>query len=314
MLPHVRATRQADRSIGGQAGGTMAPAMLTRIDHVMICVPDLARGVDAYRRIGFDVQPGGAHSSGGTENAIAFLAEEYVEVLGVREDRTHEASAGLREFLAAGGGLRYISIQSDDLAADVVAMRSRGVDVSDPAEGGRRTPAGQELRWRASALGPKNPLPIFFIQHLTPLTERKRQVPKAGEHPNGVLRVERAYVAVTDVAKDAATYGRVLGMPVPTIVRGNVIKADMAVFEIGPTGLGVAQPAEPGPAAEALARRGPGPFQVLFRTRSMDAAAHHMARHGLPAPARGVRNTGEQAMLVGPSDACGVSIGFVGPA
>jgi hypothetical protein len=292
----------------------MAVVMLTRIDHVMICVPDLARGVEAYRRIGFDVHPGGAHTSGGTENAIAYLQDENLEILGVREGHGHEASEGLREFLAAGGGLRYISIQSDDLAADVVGMRERGVDVSDPADGGRRTPSGQELRWRAASLGARSPLPIFFIQHLTPPAERKRQVPKAGEHSNAVLRVERAYVAVTDVAKEAATYGRVLGMPVPTIVRGNVIKADMAVFEIGPTGLGVAQPAEPGPAAEALARRGPGPFQVLFRTGSMDAAARHMARHGLPPPARGVRNTGEQAMLVEPPHACGVYIGFVGPA
>ncbi len=64
----------------------------------------------------------------------------------------------------------------------------------------------------------------------------------------------------------------------------------------------------------ALARRGPGPFQVLYRTRSMNAAARHMADHGLPPPARGVRNTGEQAMLVGPPDACGAYIGFVGPA
>jgi catechol 2,3-dioxygenase-like lactoylglutathione lyase family enzyme len=292
----------------------MTVDLLTRIDHVMICVADLAGGVDAYRRIGFDVHPGGTHSSGGTENAIAFLQDDYLELLGVRAGRSHEASAALAAFLAAGGGLRYICVQSDDLAADVTAMRARGVDVSDPADGGRRTPGGQELRWRAASLGARNPLPIFFIQHLTPLAERTRQVPKAGEHPSGVLRVERAYVAVRDVASEAVTYGRVLGMPVPKIVRGNVIKADMAVFEIGPTGLGVAQPAEPGPAAEALARRGPGPFQVLYRTRSMDAAARHMAGHGLPPPARGVRNTGEQAMLVGPPDACGVYIGFVGPA
>ena len=292
----------------------MAAAMLTRIDHVMICVPDLARAVEAYRRIGFDVQPGGAHASGGTENAIAFLQDDYLELLGVREGRAHEASEGLLEFLAHGGGLRYISVQSDDLGADVAGMRTRGVDVSDPVEGGRRTPGGQELRWRAAALGARNPLPIFFIQHLTSLAERRRQVPGTGEHPNGVLRLERAYVAVTDVTREAAMYGRVLGMPVPTVVRGNVIKADMAVFEIGATGLGVAQPAEPGPAAEALARRGPGPFQALYRTRSMDAAARVMAEHGLPPPTRGVRNTGEQAMLVGPADACGAYIGFVGPA
>ena len=33
--------------------------MLTRIDHVMICVPDLQRGIDAYTRLGFNVSPGG---------------------------------------------------------------------------------------------------------------------------------------------------------------------------------------------------------------------------------------------------------------
>jgi hypothetical protein len=103
-------------------------------------------------------------------------------------------------------------------------------------------------------------------------------------------------------------------MPVPKVQRGAVIKADMVVFDLGPTGLTVAQPAEPGPAADALARRGPGPFQVLYRTSSMDVAARWMAAHGVPPPARGIRNTGEQAMLVRPDDACGAYIGFVGPA
>jgi len=88
----------------------------------------------------------------------------------------------------------------------------------------------------------------------------------------------------------------------------------MAVFNFGPTGLTLAQPVGPGVAADALARRGPGPFQVLFRTSSMDAAAGWMSDHGVPPPARGIRNTGEQAMLVPPEQACGVYIGFVGPA
>jgi catechol 2,3-dioxygenase-like lactoylglutathione lyase family enzyme len=272
--------------------------MLTRIDHVMIAVPDLARGVETYRRLGFDVHPGGIDTTRGTPNAIAFHQDDYLELVS-RDDRAE--------------GLRYVAVQSDDLAADVAAMRARGVEVSEAVEGGRRTPGGQELRWRAAALGPRNALPVFFIEHRTPLDERRRQVPRAGAHPNGVQRVDRVYIAVPDVAAAAETYGRVLGLPVPKIQRGNVIKADMAVFDLGPTGLTVAQPAEPGPAAEALARRGPGPFQVLHRTRSMGAAVRWMVDHGMPEPARGVRNTGEQAVLVGPADACGVYIGLVGP-
>jgi catechol 2,3-dioxygenase-like lactoylglutathione lyase family enzyme len=294
--------------------------MLTRIDHVMICVPDLAAGAEAYRRIGFDVRAGGAHTGRGTENAIAFFADDYLELLSLRgEARATPPAPGssdarLAEFLARGGGLRYIAIQSDDLHADVAAMRGRGVDVSEPAEGARRTPGGQELRWLAASLGPRNPLPIFFVQHLTPLAERRRQVPRPGEHPNGALGAQRAYIAVPDVSGAAAEYGRVLGLPVPSVQRGAVIKADMAVFDLGPTGLGIAQPAEPGPAAEAMARQGPGPFQVLYRAGSLDVAATWMESHGLPRPARGVRNTGEQAMLVAPAHAGGVYIGFFGPA
>ena len=291
--------------------------MLTRIDHVMICVPDLARGLDAYTRIGFDIYPGGAHAGRATHNAIAFQQDDYLELLSLDPSAPvvpGSSDARLAEYLARGGGFRYIAVQSDDLAADVAAMRGRGLEVNDPAPGTRRAPGGQELRWLAASLGAGNPLPIFFIQHLTPLAERRRQVARAGEHPNGALRLDRVYIAVPNVAASAATYARVLGMPVPKIQRGAVIKADRAVLDLGPTGLTVAQPAEPGPAAEALARRGPGPFQVLYRTSGMNAAARWIEGHGLPPPARGVRNTGEQAMLVGPEQACGAYIGFVGPA
>ena len=284
----------------------------------MICVPELRQGIDAYTRIGFDVHPGGVHTGRGTHNAIAFNDEDYLELLSVRDAAEYRAatggSGGLMDFLARGGGFRYVAVQSDDLAADVAAMRGRGVDVSDAVDGARRTPDGKELRWKSATLGPRNPLPIFFVEHLTALADRRPQGPRAGRHPNGVLQVDRVYIAVEDVAHTAETYSRVLGMPLPKLHRGAVIKADMAVFDLGPTGLTVAQPAEPGPAAEALARRGPGPFQALYRTSSMDAAARWMVDHGVPPPTRGVRNTGEQAMLVLPEHACGAYIGFVGPA
>jgi hypothetical protein len=139
------------------------------------------------------------------------------------------------------------------------------------------------------------------------------KAPRAGSHPNGVQRIERVYIAVTDLKAAAEKYSRALGVA-PKMERGTVIHADMAIFQLGPSGLGLAQAVAPGVCADALARRGPGPFQILYRTRSMDAAAKWIADHGLPPPVRGVRNTGEQAMLVSPEHACGVYIGFVGPA
>ena len=291
--------------------------MLTRIDHVMICPPSLEQGIEAYTRIGFDIHPGGASSSQGTHNAIAFLEDDYLELASISDRAAYLAASpggGLADFLARGGGFRYVILQSDDLAADVRAMQARGVEVSEPTDGSRRTSAGQLLRWKLAVLGRGNPLPLLFIQHLTPLAERRAQSPRAGRHPNQALRIDRVYIVVPDLAAAIQQYSRVLGMPAPAVQRGAVIKADMAVFDLGPTGLTIAQPAEPGPADEALRHRGPGPFQVLYRTGSMDAAARWMTEHGMPAPARGIRNNGEQAMLVGPEHACGAYIGFVGPA
>ena len=294
--------------------------MFIRIDHVMICVPDLPQGIEQYRKMGFNIYPGGTHPGRGTHNAIAFLQDDYVELLAIRDQAEHQAAgrhgtsdAGLADFIAAGGGIRYVILQSDDLAAEVAAMRSRGVDVSDAMDGARRTPAGLELRWKLAVLGPKNPLPVFFIHHLTPIEERRKQVPGAGSHPNGVFTLERAYIVTPDAEAAAATYAKVLGVPQPPLQRGTVIMSNMAVFQLGPTGLGIAQPYASGPAADALERRGPGPFQALYRTTSMGAAARWMQEHGMPPLARGVRNTGEHAMLATPPDACGAYIGFVGP-
>jgi catechol 2,3-dioxygenase-like lactoylglutathione lyase family enzyme len=294
--------------------------MFIRIDHVMICVPDLPQGIAQYRKLGFDIHPGGVHPGKGTHNAIAFLENDYVELLAIRDqaelrsaDRRGTWQDGLTEFIAAGGGIRNLVLESDDLAADVAAMRRRGVEVSDASEGSRQTPAGRQLRWMAATLGPRNPLPLFFVQHLTPLAERRKQAPEGGKHPNGVYTLERAYIVTQDAPATAAVYANVLGMPQPALQRGTVIMSDMAVFQLGSTGLGIAQPYAPGPGADALARRGPGPFQALYRTTSMGAAARWMQEQGLPPLARGIRNTGEQAMLVPPAEACGAYIGFVGP-
>jgi hypothetical protein len=222
--------------------------ILTRIDHVTIGVADLKAGIDAYTRIGFEVDGRGI----------------------ARNDGDH------LQFARGGDGLQSIALASDDLAADSAAVRAR-----------------------------------HGIAYIT-LTAQTAQA--ASRHPNGVQRIERVYIAVTNLTASAALYARVLGVPAPKMERGTVIHADMAIFQLGATALGLAQPVAPGVCADALARRGPGPFQILYRTTSMDAAAKWMSDHGVPPPARGIRNTGEQAMLVAPEHACGVYIGFVGPA
>ena len=284
-----------------------------RIDHVMVCVPDLDRGTDTYSRLGFSVHRGGAHPDIGTHNAISFFEDDYLELLAIRdadEFKRNNPWKGIAELVARGGGLRYIVPQSDNLEADINAMRLRGVDIGKIYEGKRLHPDGRVLRWKGAALGPRHSLPMFFIEHITPVADRRPQL--VLPHPNSVHRIERAHIAVTDLASAAREYERVLNQK-PKMERGTVIMADMAIFQLGASAIVLAQPYAAGVTADALARNGAGPFQLLFRTKNMGAAAKWMAEHGVPPPARVTRNTGEQAMLIPPEQASGVYIGFFGP-
>src|ERR1700682_2831271 len=90
--------------------------MFTRIDHVMICVPDLAQGIEQYRKLGFNIHAGGVHTGKGTHNAIAFNQDDYLELLAIRDQAEYKISGGrsnipggtLPEFIVAGGGIRYV--------------------------------------------------------------------------------------------------------------------------------------------------------------------------------------------------------------
>ena len=276
--------------------------MLTRIDHVMICVPDLQRGIDAYTRLGFNVSPGGVHGQG-THNAIAFHEEDYLELLSVRDRDEYLAGhpgGGLLDFW----GLRYIAVQSDDLVADVAQMRQRGVDVSEPVKAcARRLPARRCAGRPRHLVAP----PAADFLHRAPHTAARATPPgvSAGPHPNGVLRLDRVYIAVAAVAAAAETYSHVLGMPVPQVQRGAVIKADMAVFDLGPTASRW-RAAEPGPRRRARPSRA-RPFQVLYRTRAWTPRgwmADHNYRPRVASATPANRRCSWRS--------CGAYIGFVG--
>jgi hypothetical protein len=257
--------------------------VLTRVDRVIIRVADLQLASATYTNLGFDLTVG-------PESAVARNLDDCLELVAAPDAR------------AGTDGLHLISIESDDLGSDVAMMRRRGVDIANPLRMDERT--------LHATLGPRNPLPLRFVQHLEPEAPGHA---RPGQHPNGIVRLDRVYIVTRDLVAGVDTYATVLGIPVPPIERGMVIKADMAIFDIGHVGIGVVTPVERGPAADALEQRGPGPFQILFRTQSMGAAVRWMVQHGVPPPSRAIRNTGEQAILVPAHHACGTYLAFVGP-
>ena len=180
--------------------------MLTRLDHLVILVHDLARAVRDYGNLGFTVTPGGEHADGLTRNAlIPFRDDSYLELVAFLDpDDPRDNVWGWRPFLSSGGGLIDCCAASDDLRADVRRLEELGFGVDGPADGGRRLPDGTEIRWRIARVRQDGRLLPFLIEDLTP---RSLRVPDGSPatHPNGATGISRLEIVTPD-AKSAARF------------------------------------------------------------------------------------------------------------
>jgi hypothetical protein len=181
---------------------------LTGIDHVVVLVQELERAMVDYRRLGFEVVPGGRHASG-THNALVGFADgTYLELLAFRE-----ASPDHRWWpaLLRGGGLVDFCAATDDLEGDIACMRRMGLAISDPRPMSRLRPDGRELRWRLAVLtSSETGLFPFLIQDLTP---RRERLPSELRHGNGVVGLAAIRLAVEAVQPVADRYAALLGEP-----------------------------------------------------------------------------------------------------
>jgi hypothetical protein len=197
------------------------------LDHVVYVARDLAAAVDDHKRRGFTVTPGGEHAGGVTHNALVCFADgSYLELVAFRRpDPTHRWWRH-----ATNGGFADFAILSDDLAADLSALKD--LVVRETAEGGRTRPDGVSLRWRAAFL--RAPLP-FLIEDLTP---RDLRVPggDAARHANGATGVATLVVAARDQRSVHESYERLRARGAPEI---HIVQKDLdGLTAVGFAGVG----------------------------------------------------------------------------
>src|SRR5262249_43811425 len=159
--------------------------------HAIIAVHDLDAARADYEALGFTTFYGGQHTGGLTHNALIVFADgTYLELLAPTDPALLNSPQALSEkyflrLLVKGEGLAGVALHSDDLDADVSAMRQRGLDVSDPVPNGRLRADGQRLAWR-SAMFVDGSMSPFFITDDTPRVLRVPDDPKKITHANGV--------------------------------------------------------------------------------------------------------------------------------
>jgi hypothetical protein len=214
--------------------------MLTGIDHVVIaCRDPESAAADLEQRLGVAAGGGGRHEGAGTYNRIIWLADSYLELIGV-DDREAASSHPLgRAVVAAldehGGGFVSYAIASDALEADVEMLRRAGSSIGEPVHGSRRRPDGETVEWWTAMpqqLGPDE-VP-FLIAHAATGSEwgpDARAERERFRHPlGGPAVLVRLEIAVEDPPSCAARHAGILGFEFWAV-------SDLAVASVGRHGL-----------------------------------------------------------------------------
>jgi Glyoxalase-like domain len=194
------------------AGSATPPP--AQIDHIMLGIDDLERGMDAFEQL-TGVRPvyGGKHP-GGTHNALVSLGDgTYLEILALQRDvKPPEQYAGLAQLHA----LTPIgwAVSSTDSAQFRSRLTAAGLAVTDSSAGSRTTPAGKTLSWQTFGLEKNFAEAPFFVvwspQSAHPSTTSPtgctlRRWRVAGEHEKNLEQLRRALDLQVEIAAAAAT-------------------------------------------------------------------------------------------------------------
>jgi Glyoxalase-like domain len=185
--------------------------MPRRIDHLIICVRDLAQAERNLRTLGFALTPIGVHPFG-TSNQLAMFGNNYLELLAVTNAAAVPAAAPGRfsfaahhqRFLATAEGMSMLAWHSADAHADAARFAATDISAYAPLDFGRDTvlPGGATARVEFSlafATDPAMPGIAFFTcqQRHPPELFWK---PDYQHHRNGALRVVEVVMSAPEPA------------------------------------------------------------------------------------------------------------------
>lgn len=165
--------------------------MSSRIDHAIVCVPDLTDSVAAFEtEHGVASVPGGRHRGHGTANRLVPLGDAYIELVAVVDIAEAENSVFGQWVTARSSspGADGIAIATDDLDAICARLDLDPVTMSRPAD------TGDELRWRIAGMEQlvTSGLPFFIQWDIDPALHPGRI---RVDHPAGDIRLRRVVIS-----------------------------------------------------------------------------------------------------------------------
>jgi methylmalonyl-CoA/ethylmalonyl-CoA epimerase len=99
---------------------------MIKIDHLGIAVPDLAQAVEAYRKLGFTVEPTQEVPTEKVRVAFLPIGESRLELV-----EPTEPSSTIARFLEKRTGLHHVCLLVEDIEASLAALKAAGVPLID---------------------------------------------------------------------------------------------------------------------------------------------------------------------------------------
>ena len=288
----------------------MSAALPLYLDHVLIGVRDLGSAASVFAsRLGFTLTPEGVHPGRGTHNRLAVFANEYLELIAVRDFAEGVFRPSLNTFLEASEGLYMFAAGTHDLDGTVSELRRRGVDVSDPTPGARSAgDGGPGYTWRSATIA-TDATPgseTFLIQHDVAIGERYTVPANPTGHANRATRVHRLVLAVHDADSASAAWAK-LGLeraaPTPNGSDGRVRMA------LANSYLDLAAPTGPGPLADFLQEHGEAPYELVLEVADAAATVELLRTSGVTLT-ESTSEDGTAELRPEPAQACGVRLAF----
>ncbi len=240
--------------------------MPTGIDHVIILVDDLDRGIGQYRALGFTVTPGGRHPRFTHNALITFSDGSYIELIAFHEHPTSNKPGETHRWfkhVGRGGGIIDYALATPDLDSFVGESGAGSATHGAATPGARKRTDNVEIAWKsAMAKGDENVGALPFL--IEDVTDRELRVPsESANHENTVRGTQSLVIAVLDLEAAVKRYCTLLDISAPS-GEGlpNLTGADGVYFMVGGHRLDIATPTGDGPLAEYLKANGDGPYEL----------------------------------------------------
>jgi len=287
--------------------------MARKLDHIVLCAPDLDVMRQAYGRLGFTLTPRAVHPFG-TRNHLAQLQDNFIELLSIDDPaRIPSDAAGqfnfggrARDYIAdRQQGLMMVVLASTDADADIAEFRAKKLDTYERLDFGRDAmlPDGRTVRVGFSlafATHPEIPEATFFCcqQRHPPELFWK---PDYQRHANSARRLVEIVMVAPQPASAAAHVARVLDAPQATITGGVAVgAASDRVSVLTPAALATRFP-------ELASIDAGAPRFVAYRVMVDDLRLARSVLDGAGVSYRPI----DDGVVIPPAHACGVAVELV---